>query len=58
MISEKRCKDWKSGDEVLEINMWMEVKTGERLKGLSKFDISRRKGTGIHCLMEIIKLGH
>ena len=52
----KRRKDWKSGDEVLGINTWMVVKTGERLKGLTKFNISRRKGTGIHCVLEIIKL--
>ena len=39
----KRHKDWKSGDEVLGINTWMVVKTGERLKGLTKFNISRKK---------------
>lgn len=37
--------------------MWMVVKTGERLKGLNKFDIIRRKGTVLHVVLEIIKLG-
>lgn len=36
----------------------MVVKTRERLKGLSKFDIIRRKGIVLQFVLEIIKLGH
>lgn len=53
----RKCKDWEYGDEVLGISMWIVVKTVERLRELKEFDISRRKGIGTHCVLEIYELG-